>query len=228
MPTSPPDRVLDTLPVLVLASASPRRSDLLARLLVPFTVKPSEIDETLATTLPISEAVAELAERKARAVAAELSGRVVLGADTIVLLEDRVFGKPVDAADAQRMLRALSGRWHEVKTGIALVDTWSGRSERSVVTSRIKMRELTDAEIATYSASGEPMDKAGSYAIQGAASAFIAETDGCYTNIVGLPLCETASMLERWGFACVTSAPPCSSPTGERCQRLRPWCRGPV
>jgi septum formation protein len=227
MSTSPTNSTIERAPRLILASASPRRSELLANLGVSFAVKPAAIDETLDSSLPIADAVALLAEQKARAVATQLEGGIVLGADTIVLLGHEVLGKPVDRVDAERMLRALRGRRHEVVTGIALVDQRSGRSERVAVTSRIRMRDVSDAEIARYVESGEPMDKAGSYAIQGAAAAFIAEIEGCYTNIVGLPLCETAALLRRSGLALNVNGAPCRLPSGALCPRLMPSRREP-
>jgi len=146
--------------------------------------------------------VAAVALDKARAVAREWTGgpAVVLGADTEVVLDGRYLGKPRDAADAARMLRALSGRTHEVVTGLALVDAPSGREETLAVTTRVTMIDAGDEEIAAYVATGEPLDKAGAYAVQGLGARLVARVDGCFTNVVGLPVETTRRLLERWGF----------------------------
>jgi len=205
---------------LILASASPRRRELLAHLGLPFAVVPSAIDEHLAPASSISATVAELACRKARAVAVGLDAGLVLGADTVVVLGDEVLGKPADPRDAERMLRRLSGRSHEVITGVAVVDAASGRGERSAVVSVVRMREFVDAEIAAYVATGEPLDKAGSYAVQGGGGALVAAVEGCYANVVGLPLCETAAQLGRFGVPVTAEPPVCRLPSGEPCPRL--------
>lgn len=179
---------------LVLASASPRRADLLRQLGVPFEVVPSGIAETLPPG-PVREAVQALALAKARAVAGRVGLAVVLGADTAVVLAGKVFGKPESPEDARRMLRALRGREHEVITAVALVEAPSGRAETAAVVSRVLMREYSEAEIEAYVASGEPFDKAGAYAVQAAAGALVAKVDGCYTNVVGLPLTTTRRLL---------------------------------
>ena len=146
--------------------------------------------------------MAAVALDKARAVAREWTGgpAVVLGADTEVVLDGRYLGKPRDADDAARMLRALSGRTHEVVTGLALVDAPSGREETLAVTTRVTMLEASDDEIAAYVATGEPLDKAGAYAVQGLGARLVARVDGCFTNVVGLPVETTRRLLERWGL----------------------------
>jgi septum formation protein len=123
---------------------------------------------------------------------------VVLGADTEVVLDGHVLGKPGDAADAGRMLKALRGRVHEVITGVALVEAPAGREETAVVTTRVTMAGYSDAEIEAYVATGEPLDKAGAYAVQGLGARLVAEVDGCFTNVVGLPVTTTRRLLERW------------------------------
>jgi len=216
-------RVTDRHPTgveLVLASGSPRRRELLAHLGVPFRVVPADVAETLAPHLPITEAVAELAERKARAVASGLGSGLAVGADTVVVLDRAVLGKPRDPADAEAMLRTLRGRTHEVITGVAVVDAETGRGERSAVVSAVHMRDAGDAEIAAYVATGEPLDKAGSYAVQGAGGALVAAVEGCYANVVGLPLCETAALLARQGIAVAGQHPVCRLPSGAPCPRL--------
>ncbi len=151
---------------------------------------------------PPAAAVAAVALDKARAVAREWTGgpAVVLGADTEVVLDGRYLGKPRDAVDAARMLRELSGRTHEVVTGLALVDAPSGREETLAVTTRVTMIDARDEEIAAYVATGEPLDKAGAYAIQGQVARLVARVDGCFTNVVGLPVETTRRLLERWGL----------------------------
>ena len=146
--------------------------------------------------------MAAVALDKARAVAREWTGgpAAVLGADTEVVLDGRYLGKPRDAADAARMLRELSGRTHEVVTGLALVDTLSGREETLAVTTRVTMVAAGAEEIAAYVATGEPLDKAGAYAIQGQGARLVSRVDGCFTNVVGLPVETTRRLLKRWGL----------------------------
>ena len=151
---------------------------------------------------PAAAAVAAVARDKARAVAREWTGgpAVVLGADTEVVLDGRYLGKPRDAADAARMLRELRGRTHEVVTGLALVDAPSGREETLAVTTRVTMIDAGAEEIAAYVATGEPLDKAGAYAVQGLGARLVARVDGCFTNVVGLPVETTGRLLKRWGL----------------------------
>lgn len=152
----------------------------------------------------------ELARAKARAVArrvtaeaaGETGGRtVVLGADTEVFLDGRALGKPADAADAGRMLRALRGRVHEVITGLALVEVGGGWEETASVTTRVRMAEYSEAALEAYVATGEPFDKAGGYAVQGEGGRLVAEVDGCLTNVVGLPVETTRRLLAAWGLS---------------------------
>ncbi len=173
-------------PPLILASASPRRAELLAAAGFAFTVVHADIDETpLAGERP-GAYVRRLAEAKARAVAPRFPGQAVLGADTTVVVDGDILAKPVDAADAAAMLRRLQGRAHEVLTGVALVD---GRRARvAVAETRVWFGPMTEDDIATYVATGEPMDKAGAYAIQGWASRHVTRIDGSYSNVVGLPV----------------------------------------
>lgn len=184
---------------LVLASASPRREALLRQLGVPFEVVPSDLPEVWPPG-PAPAAVTALALAKARAVASRLADAIVLGADTAVVLGGKVFGKPESPEDARRMLRALRGREHEVITGVALVEVPSGREETAAVVSQVLMREYSEAEIDAYIASGEPLDKAGAYAIQAAGHGLVDRVQGCYTNVVGLPLTTTRRLLEAWGI----------------------------
>jgi septum formation protein len=204
---------------LVLASGSPRRVALLAEFGVPFQTVDSDAPETIDPRLdPESQAV-EIAEQKARTVASQLAAGIVLGADTIVVLDGTLLGKPVDAADATSMLHRLSGREHLVVTGIVVVDAESGLLRASAVTSVVGFRALTESEIAQYVASGEPSGKAGAYAIQGLGSGLVSNLEGCFSNVVGLPLCETARLLSAAGGTITPTWPGCRLPDGRLCPR---------
>ena len=186
-------------PALILASASPRRSELLKAAGIPHLVRPADIDESRVEGENPQEYVLRLSREKARAIAATIPDPdVVLGADTIVLIGRDVAGKPVDQADAERMLRALSGIWHEVLTGVSLARGDQIRSE--VTVTRVKFAELSAREIAWYIASGEPSDKAGAYAIQGLASLFIEQIEGSYSNVVGLPIESVYRLAREFGL----------------------------
>ena len=185
--------------MLILASASPRRLELLERLTREFRVVPADVDETLAGG-PTPEAVAALALRKARTVAVRLEQGVVLGADTVVVIDGAVLGKPADAAEARTMLYRLRGRRHEVITGLAVVDAAGGRSATDAVVTEVVMRGYDDATIDSYVASGEPLDKAGAYAIHGRAGAWVTRITGSYSGIMGLPLAETAELLQKFNI----------------------------
>lgn len=180
--------------MVILASASPRRRELLGRLLPRFEVIPAQVDERLEGTVG-PDPVADVALRKARAVAAGRSTGIVLGADTIVVIDGRALGKPVDAGQARAMLRQLRGRIHEVITGVAVVAAGSDRTRTVAVVSQVFMRHYTDAQIEAYVAGGEPHDKAGAYAVQGMGGALVGGWVGSYSNIVGLPLEATARLL---------------------------------
>ena len=181
---------------LILASGSPRRRELLSRMRVPFVVEVSDADEHLAGSP--RDVVGVLAERKARAVAKGHADGLVLAADTLVSLDDRALGKPADADDARRTLRALSGRGHEVYTGVCLLDAATGEAKVCVEESRVHFRGLSDEEINAYVASGEPLDRAGSYAIQGGAAGFVTGYEGSYDNIVGLPTERVKELLKEY------------------------------
>jgi septum formation protein len=186
---------------LYLASGSPRRRELLVQIGVPFTVVSAAIDETPLTGEAPRAYVERLALAKARAGSDALDGAgVVLGADTAVILDQRILGKPLDEADFLATLAALSGREHEVLTAVALVD--GERSEVFSVSSRVAFRPIQAAEARAYWASGEPQDKAGGYAIQGLAAVFVDSLHGSYSAVVGLPLCETAQALGDFGIPC--------------------------
>jgi MAF protein len=185
---------------IVLASASPRRAELLASAGIAFKVVPGDIDET---PLPDEDPVAHvlrLAEGKAREVASRVDGRFFIGADTIVLCDREIMGKPRDAEDARRMLRKLSGRVHQVITGYAVIDRKTNRNVSSTASTDVLFKRLNDEEIDAYVLTGCPMDKAGAYAIQGGAAYMVERIDGSYTNVVGLPLCEVVESLRGFGL----------------------------
>lgn len=205
---------------LILASASPRRSALLAGLGLSFRVVPSGVPEATDPALPPEEMARQLARRKAGAVAAAQPGGLVIGADTLVVLEGTVLGKPLDAADAARMLRLLRGRWHRVISGVAVIDAATGRSRLSAVTTHVLMGDYPDSQIAAYVASSEPLDKAGAYAIQGLGGGLVARIEGCYNNVVGFPLCELAALLSAFGVSLDGAGPLCALPDGQPCPRL--------
>jgi septum formation protein len=172
----------------------------LAQLGLVFTVQPSRIPEEHPPGDPAA-GITAVALAKARHVARGMGqGAIVLGADTEVVLDGRLLGKPRDAADAARILKALRGRIHEVITGVALVEAPAGREETAAVTTRVRMGGYTDAEIEAYVVTGEPLDKAGAYAVQGLGGRLIAQVDGCFSNVVGLPVTTTRRLLERWGL----------------------------
>ncbi len=198
-------------PEIYLASQSPRRRALLRQLGVDFDVlrlreapgRPRDIDEVARDGEPALHYVERIARTKA-AVGGEqmrrrgLPRRPVLGADTEVVLEGEIFGKPRDAADAVRMLERLSGRTHLVSTAVAVF--WNGEEFAEIVTSTVTFRTIAPMEIERYVATGEPLGKAGAYAIQGRAAAFISRLEGSYSGVMGLPLYETAAVLARIGF----------------------------
>ena len=171
--------------MLVLASRSPRRSEILRQAGIPFTVRVSDVDESVLPGESPGAYVQRLAEAKAMAVTAG-QGDIVLGADTTVVISGEILAKPADARDAHRMLALLSGRRHEVLTGICM--RRGARATCDCVTTAVVFAELSEREIAEYVASGEPMDKAGAYAIQGLASKFVERIEGDYFNVMGLPV----------------------------------------
>lgn len=184
---------------IVLASASPRRRELLTSIGLTFTVDPADVDEeTLSDLDPLQQAVA-LAELKAEHVARRHGEALVIGADTIVTIDGMALGKPQDDEDARRMLRMLSGRTHEVITGVAVVDAATNRAASEAERTLVTFRTLSEDEIARYVASGEPMDKAGAYAIQGLGALLVSRIVGCYPNVVGLPLVTLARLLQPFG-----------------------------
>ncbi len=183
---------------LVLASGSPRRREILSQLGYEFEVRPVDLDESQLPGESAEECARRLASDKARADAR--AGEVMLAADTIVVLDDRLLGKPRDAADAAAMLRALASRSHEVVSGVAVLDADSGELTAAVETTVVRFAPLSDAELEWYVASGEPMGKAGAYAIQGLGGLFVEAIDGNYSNVVGLPVPAVYRLLSRHGI----------------------------
>lgn len=185
---------------LILASASPRRRELLAQIGVKFVIEVSDVEEIIDPTQSPEQQVQSLALQKAQAVASNHTKGLVLGADTIVVDQGSLLGKPRSEAEAREMLSSLSGKWHQVMTAVALVDasdrtnTWT-----SVEITNVKFRDLTEDDIAAYIATGESMDKAGAYGIQGYGALLVERIEGCYNNVVGLPLQLVAIGLRHWG-----------------------------
>lgn len=184
---------------LILASSSPRRQELLREIGIPFQVHAAHINEDQIAGEDAREYALRLAREKAQTVAARYPQSYVLGADTIVVVDDEVLGKPKDHADAARMLRKLSGRGHEVTTAVSLVAP-GARTETRACTTKVYFRKLTEDEIQQYVASGEPMDKAGAYAIQGGASRWADRIEGEWSNVVGLPLSLVTDLLRTNGL----------------------------
>lgn len=188
------------MPALFLASASPRRRELLTQIGVPFSLLSVAIDETPQAGESPDTYVQRLAREKALAglASVEQPAACVLGADTTVVLDGQILGKPADRADSLAMLQALSGREHQVMTAVALAN--NTECIVRLVVSRVQFRPITTDEAERYWASGEPADKAGGYAIQGLGAVFVSGLQGSYSGVVGLPLCETAQLLEAFGI----------------------------
>lgn len=178
------------IPKIILASGSPRRRELLEQIGISFDVIPAAGPETTTKLLP-ADMVAELSQSKAQEIAAQFTGqsRIILGADTVVALDSHIMGKPKDEADAFQMLRSLAGKTHKVYTGVTIIYT---KKEPQIITfvdaTEVIMYEMSDTEILTYIHTGEPMDKAGAYAIQGKCAAYIQGINGDYNTVVGLPV----------------------------------------
>jgi len=189
---------------LILASNSPRRAEILRNAGIEFEARASHVNEARHTRESPRNYVRRLAMAKAR-VAAEHAKRkghaaIVLGADTVVLARGRVLGKPADVKEARRMLRMLSGKTHQVLTGVSLISVPDGKEHHHVETTRVRFLRLSKAEIDDYIATGEPFDKAGGYGIQGIGGRFVARIDGCYFNVMGLPLSRVWTMLGTLGW----------------------------
>ena len=181
---------------IILASTSPRRRELLAKMGYEFICDAPEVDENVDGRA--DDIVALLSARKARAAAEKYSEGIIIASDTLVSLDGKGLGKPADADDAYRMLRALSGRTHEVFSGVCMIDAATGREETRVARTGVIFRELTDDEINEYIATGEPMDKAGAYGIQGGAGKFVTGLDGTFENVMGFPIDVVEDMLRSF------------------------------
>jgi septum formation protein len=192
-------------PRIVLASASPRRAELLRAAGFEFDVQPARVDESVHADERPEQYVRRVADAKARTVLAHAGDAVVLAADTTVVIDGQILGKPVDDADASRMLRLLSGRRHQVLTAVTLAR--HARVLTSIAITDVKFAPLSDDEIAWYIATGEPFDKAGAYAVQGFASRFVARIDGSYSNVVGLPVALVYAMLRELGVIGISNTP---------------------
>lgn len=183
---------------LILASGSPRRRQLLEQIGLTFAVRSSDVDESVSPGLTPAQVVESLSARKGEAVAAEaVPGDLVLSADTVVALDGAILGKPRDRAEAEAMLTALSGRTHQVYTGVTLLQDGRRLTEHEVTA--VTFRPLSPEEIAAYVSTGEPMDKAGAYGIQGLGALLVERLEGDYFNVMGLPLCRLGEMLAQFG-----------------------------
>lgn len=185
---------------LILASASPRRRSLLRQLGVPFTTAPADVDERVRTGETPEQYAGRLSVDKARAAADSADEGIVIAADTIVVLDNEILGKPSDAQDAVRMLSMLSGRTHRVITSLTVMDTTTGKTLTRLAQTIVRFRRLSAEEIASYVQTGEPLDKAGAYGIQEKGALLISGIDGCYFNVVGLPIPLLSEMLREFGI----------------------------
>ncbi len=176
------------LPRIILASASPRRAEILRTVGWPFETRPVDIDESRHTDEDAASYVTRLAAEKAQVAASRAPHHTIVAADTTVVIDEHILEKPLDQTDAERMLRLLSNRWHEVLTGVALIEGRTAAMKVGHETTAVKFAAMSDEELRWYANTGEPMDKAGAYAIQGLGSRFVAEIRGDYFNIVGLPV----------------------------------------
>jgi septum formation protein len=183
---------------LILASESPRRKSLLRQVNLPFQAVPSRVEENHVSGKP-SDQASRLAEKKARAVFSEFSNRWILGADTVVVVGEKILGKPNDHHDAESMLYLLSGREHEVITGFCLLNPRGDVAQAKAITSLVRIKRLAEHEIKGYIATGEPFGKAGGYAIQGIGAFMVESISGSYTNVVGLPVCAVIQSLLATG-----------------------------
>lgn len=206
-------------PKLILASVSPRRKDLLSKIGYPFEILESGVLEYDRPGMTPRELAEHFASLKAASVAEEQTqeGRIILGADTVIDFDGCILGKPKDPSDAVRMLKKLGARDHEVVTGVCLLTIGGANSSLFSVVTKVRMRAYSDEEIAIYVDSGEPMDKAGAYAVQGLGGNLVASVQGCFNNVVGLPLCEVVSHLISFGLPLDSERAYCRLASGERC-----------
>ena len=184
---------------IVLASASPRRRELLANIGLKFTVDPVEIREVMTTGLKPARLAKALSLHKARAAASCNEGSIIIAADTFGVLDGMILGKPLDERHARKMLKELSGRCHSVITGFTVIDSVTGRTVSRAVETRVYFTKLGRSQIARYVKTGEPLGKAGAYAIQGLGALLVERIEGDYYNVMGMPLCALAAVLRRFG-----------------------------
>lgn len=191
---------------VILASTSPRRKELIASLNIPFDIVPSHVDETIHEHLSPAQIVTELSKRKAEAVYHSLDsssvsqGGIIVGSDTIVVRDAQVLGKPRNVDEAAAMIATLQGRTHTVYTGVACIDSITGETVVDYRSTKVTMKTMTDGEVLAYANSGEGLDKAGGYAIQGLGATLVTGIEGCYFNVVGLPLSLLTDMLKQFGI----------------------------
>jgi septum formation protein len=185
---------------IILASNSPRRRDILRQIGLDFVQRPVDLDEKIRPGDPPEDYAGRVSLDKARVAAAKAGSGIVIAADTIVALENRILGKPTDARDAHRMLTLLSGRMHHVITGLTVMDAATGKTVTRTANTKVWFRELSDGEIEAYIATEEPLDKAGAYGIQEKGALLVNRIEGCYFNVVGLPLAVLGQILRDFGI----------------------------
>lgn len=195
---------------IILASSSPRRADLLANIGVQFECVPSQIGERPHPDEAPADYITRIARAKVVAVARQRDTGLVIGGDTVVVLDGRLMGKPADQNEARRMLRELSGRWHAVLTGVALLDVATHHEVADYDKTLVRFARLTDTEIDWYVETGEPMDKAGAYGIQGLGAIFVEEIAGNYSNVVGLPIPLVYRLARRLGYSFIDRRRDCA------------------
>ncbi len=187
-------------PPIILASHSPRRKELLHQIGVQFVSDPTDVDERMHPGESPEDYAVRVSQDKAQTAARRTKTGIIIAADTIVVLDDQVLGKPVDARDAERMLGMLSGKVHLVISGLTVMDAVTGKTETRTSVTKVWFRSLSPDEVASYVASREPLDKAGAYGIQGKGALLVERIEGCYFNVVGLPLAMLGEMLLDFGF----------------------------
>ena len=192
--------MLNVMKTIILASASPRRKEILSKKGLKFSVDESGYEEDLGLDLKPDKLAVFLSREKARDVARRHKNALIISADTIVVLKKRIFGKPLNKTEAKEMLKTLSGKAHTVITGYTIIDTDSGKELSRSVESKVFFKVLSDAEIDTYIKSGEPMDKAGAYGVQGLGAVIVRKIDGDFFNVMGLPLNTLAESLKKFGI----------------------------
>ncbi len=185
---------------IILASSSPRRAQLLRQVGIPFRTMEVDVDEGFSEELSPADHVVSLAKRKAHSAASKLRAGIVLAADTIVLYQGKIMGKPKDAEEAKKMLSWLSGNIHQVYTGLALIDVGKGRMVTGYEVTKVKFHSLSTDFIASYVETGEPLDKAGAYGVQRRGALLVEKVDGCFYNVVGLPLSKLLTLLQELGY----------------------------